>query len=60
MSVFFGALHRSSPGKILEIHISISVREMQGNIFSAACPEGLIAKRGALNVHQYAHQGVNE
>jgi hypothetical protein len=56
MSLLFGAWHASGGGPPQKIHISDYVREMKGHITCAACSGGLIAKRGALKVHHYAHQ----
>jgi hypothetical protein len=56
MSLLFGAWHASRGGPPQKIHISDYDREMKGNIICAACSGGLIAKRGALKVHHYAHQ----
>jgi hypothetical protein len=58
MSLLFGARHPPSPegSPPRKVHISDYVREMKGNITCAACSGGLIAKRGALRVHHYAHR----
>jgi competence CoiA-like predicted nuclease len=58
MSLLFGAWHPPSPegSPPQKVHISDYVREMKGNVNCAACAGGLIAKRGALKVHHYAHR----
>jgi competence CoiA-like predicted nuclease len=58
MSFLFGAWHPPNPegSSSQKIHISDYFREMKGNITCAGCSGVLIAQRGALNVHHYAHQ----